>query len=249
MSAFDISLRTTVGRIASVQSFGTVDGPGVRYVVFMQGCPLRCAYCHNPETWNLDGGEEKTAGEIFDTLLRYRSYFGREGGVTVSGGEPLLQSAFVRALFTLCRQASIHTCLDTSGCLFNQDVESLLDVTDLVLLDLKYAYDEQYKRYVGCSLSAPLAFLDRLEERKLPVWIRQVLVRGINDSEEDLLQTAKLLADHQMIQKIELLPFRRLCLEKYQTLGIDFRFGTISDTTEDELAFAYDILKKNGFSR
>lgn len=242
MNAFD--LRSTVGRIASLQSFGTVDGPGIRYVVFMQGCPLRCACCHNPETWTLDGGEEKTAGEIFDTLLRYKSYFGREGGVTVSGGEPLLQSDFVRALFSLCHEASIHTCLDTSGCILSEQTESLLDVTDLVLLDLKYASDAQYQNYVGCSLKAPLAFLDRLEARSIPTWIRQVLIRGVNDSEADLLQTATLFANRQNVQKIELLPFRRLCLEKYRGMGMPFRFAEIADTTEEEIARAYAILER-----
>ena len=244
MSVSDVTLRSELGRIASLQSFGTVDGPGIRYVVFMQGCPLRCACCHNPETWSFDGGEEKTAGEVFDTLLRYRSYFGREGGVTVSGGEPLMQAAFVRALFTLCRDAGIHTCLDTSGCSLNAQIEELLDVTDLVLLDLKYASEAQYQRYVGCSLAAPLAFLDRLEARGIPAWIRQVLIRGKNDSEQDLKQSAQLLDGRSNIQRIELLPFRRLCLEKYKNLGIDFPFAEIDDTTEEEIARAYTFFER-----
>ena len=244
MSASDVTLRAEVGRIASLQSFGTVDGPGIRYIVFMQGCPLRCACCHNPETWAFDGGEEKTAGEIFDMLLRYRSYFGREGGVTVSGGEPLMQAAFVRALFTLCRDEGIHTCLDTSGCSLNAQIEELLDVTDLVLLDLKYASEAQYQSYVGCSLSAPLAFLDRLEARGIPAWIRQVLIRGKNDSELDLKQSAQLLKGRSNIQRIELLPFRRLCLEKYKSLGLDFPFTEIADTTEEEIARARTFFER-----
>ena len=209
----------------------------------MQGCPLRCACCHNPETWNFEGGEEKSVGEIFDMILRYKTYFGRDGGVTVSGGEPLMQSAFVHALFTLCRASSIHTCLDTSGCVLNEKVEQLLDVTDLVLLDLKYSSNEQYESYVGCSLSKPLAFLERLEARKIPTWIRQVLIRSKNDSVNDLQKTAELLKKYHNIQKIELLPFRRLCLEKYQSLGIDFPFSGIEDTTEDEIKRAYQILQ------
>ncbi len=245
MSASEVDFRSVRGRISSLQSFGTVDGPGIRFVVFMQGCPLRCACCHNPETWPFDGGEEKTAGEIFDSLLRYRSYFGHDGGVTVSGGEPLLQAFFVHALFSLCREAGIHTCLDTSGCVLNRQTEKVLDVTDLVLLDLKYPSDEQYQKYVGCSLSLPLDFLERLEMREISTWIRQVLIRGKNDSEHDLLQTAKLLANRRNIRKIELLPFRRLCLEKYRNLGIGFPFADIEDTTEDEIARAYAFLEKN----
>ena len=243
MNASDLTLGASVGRISSIQSFGTVDGPGIRYVVFMQGCSLRCACCHNPETWALDGGEEKKASEVFDAILRYKSYFGRQGGVTVSGGEPLLQAEFVRELFALCRQACIHTCLDTSGCVMNAQVEALLDVTDLVLLDLKYATEALYQRYVGCSISAPVAFLDCLEKRNLPTWIRQVLIRGKNDSEEDIRQTARLVANRPNVQKTEFLPFRRLCLEKYQNLGIKFRFGDISDTTDEEITRAYGILK------
>ena len=245
MNASEKALRAVKGRISSLQSFGTVDGPGVRYVVFMQGCSLRCACCHNPETWALDGGEERTVGEIFDMILRYRSYFGRDGGVTISGGEPLLQDEFVFALFTLCRQASIHTCLDTSGCVIGKKAEKVLSVTDLVLLDLKYATEEKYRRYVGCALDTPLSFLRILTLRNIPVWIRQVIVRGVNDSRDDLLQTKNLLAQAPNVQKIELLPFRRLCLEKYRSMQIEFPFGDIPDTTDEEIARAYAILEEN----
>ena len=241
MSAFDIDLRSVVGRVSAAQSFGTVDGPGIRFVVFMQGCPLRCACCHNPETWDTSGGEEMTAGALFDRILRYKSYFGDTGGVTVSGGEPLVQADFVRALFTLCRASGIHTCLDTSGCIVNDSSVALLSVTDLVLLDMKYASDEKYRQYVGCSLELPLSFLKKLDEVGISTWIRQVIVRGINDSDADIGGLVSIIRGFACIQKIELLPFRRLCKEKYETMGEFFRFGHISDTTEAEIA----ILQKN----
>ena len=139
------------GRINSIQTLGTVDGPGVRFVLFMQGCPLRCGYCHNPDTWNFSGGSEVTAEEIFEKVLRYREYFGKDGGVTVSGGEPTAQAQFVHELFSLCKRAGIHTALDTSGRLWNEDIERLLSLTDLCLLDYKMCDGEKYERYTKCK--------------------------------------------------------------------------------------------------
>ena len=157
-------LQEVQGRIHSIQSLGTVDGPGVRYVVFMQGCPLRCGCCHNPDTWELSAGQVLTAGDAVNRAQRYREYFGQQGGITLSGGEPLLQCGFAEAVFALCHEQGIHTCMDTSGCILNADVEKVLAHTDRVLLDIKYATDEKYRQYVGCSLEKPLAFLKKLEE-------------------------------------------------------------------------------------
>ncbi len=213
------------GRIHSVQTLGTVDGPGVRFVLFMQGCPLRCHCCHNPDTWDFAAGREVSAREIFSQILRYRAYFGKDGGVTVSGGEPLMQAAFVRELFSLCKKEGIHTALDTSGCVLNNAVHELLDVTDLCLLDHKMASDESYRRYVGCGIDGPMRFLSELERRKLPTWLRRVIIEGVSDSVADTKALFDLKNAYTCIKKIELLPFRKLCSTKYESLGIPFPFG------------------------
>lgn len=212
------------GRIHSIQSLGTVDGPGVRGVVFMQGCPLRCGYCHNPDTWDREGGEETTAGAVFEKIRRLKPYFKNGGGLTVSGGEPLLQAAFVRELFTLCHEAGIHTCLDTSGCIWNDEAAALLEVTDLVLLDIKMTSDADYRAHIGCPLTKPLAFLDRLGERGVPAWIRQVIVPGVNDDEENILRLKALLAGRDNVKRVQLLPFKKICVSKYENMGISFPF-------------------------
>ena len=156
------------GCIHSLESFGAVDGPGVRFVVFFQGCPMRCAYCHNPDTWEYEGGKEYTADELISRALRFREYFGKDGGITVSGGEPLLQADFVKELFALAHENGINTCLDTSGCVLNDKVRGLLTVTDRVLLDIKYTSDTLYRENVGCPINAPLDFLDCLNKMQIP---------------------------------------------------------------------------------
>ena len=174
------------GRFNSVQTLGTLDGPGVRFVLFMQGCPLRCGYCHNPDTWDFSGGNETTPEEIMKKALRYREYFGEKGGITVSGGEPLAQADFVCELFSLCKKEKIHTALDTSGSIWNPAVERLLEVTDLCLLDIKMTNDGQYREFIGCGIEKPLSFLEELEKRSIPTWLRQVIVTGINDNTESV---------------------------------------------------------------
>ena len=224
-----------MGRIHSFQSLGTVDGPGVRYVVFMQGCSLRCGCCHNPETWDTCGGTEYEAEDVMNRILRCRDYFGKEGGVTVSGGEPLLQADFVRELFTMCHENGIHTCLDTSGCILNERVHRLLDVTDRVLLDIKYTDEDSYSEYVGCSMDKPLTFLDELEKRQIPTWIRQVIIPQKNDDEDNILRLRKIAGARSCVDKIELLPFRKICQMKYDKLGIDFPFGNIPEPTKEKM--------------
>ena len=210
------------GRVHSFQSLGTVDGPGVRAVVFLQGCPLRCICCHNPDTWDMAGGSETTVDELVNKILRYRSYFGTQGGVTVSGGEPLCQAAFVTELFRRLRTLGISTALDTSGFRFDAQVRELLAVTDLVLLDVKYTTPEDYRRYTGCEMSRVTEFLAYLEQQDIPTWIRHVLIPGYNDNDESLARLSALRKDHTCIRKIELLPFRKLCLEKYHEMNIPF---------------------------
>ena len=213
------------GRIHSIQTLGTVDGPGVRFVLFLQGCPLRCAYCHNPDTWDTHGGKEVTAKEILKNATRYRAYFGKEGGITVSGGEPLMQAEFVRELFTLCKKAGLHTALDTSGCIWNDEVAQLLEVTDLVLLDHKMPDEARYRTHIGCGIGAPERFLDELNKRNIATWLRRVIVTGINDTPQDNRALFALKTTHPCVKKIELLPFHKLCYTKYEQLGIPFPFG------------------------
>ena len=208
------------GRINSIQTLGTVDGPGVRFVLFMQGCPLRCAYCHNPDTWDFSCGSEASAEEIFEKVKRSREYFGKEGGVTVSGGEPTMQADFVYELFSLCREAGIHSALDTSGCVWNEKVERLLSVTDLCLLDYKMCNDKDYLRYTQCEKAAVDKFLGELQNRNIDTWLRQVIVKGINDTAESVKYLYDVADSHSCVKKVELLKFRKLCAPKYENLGI-----------------------------
>ena len=223
------------GRVHSIQSMGTLDGPGVRFVIFLQGCPLRCKCCHNPDTWDLCGGTEYTAEELIKKALRFKEYFGCEGGVTVSGGEPLMQADFVREIFELCHESGLNTCLDTSGCLLNEKTKAILSVTDRVLLDIKYVSDELYRKNVGCSIETPLAFLDYLCEQNIPTTVRQVIIPTQNDSECDALELKSIVNDHKNVDKVELLPFRKICQVKYDNMGIEFPFGNIPEPTKDQM--------------
>ncbi len=223
------------GRINSIQTLGTVDGPGVRFVLFMQGCPLRCGYCHNPDTWDFEKGNEAGAEELFEKVKRYREYFGKDGGVTVSGGEPLMQAEFVRELFALCKTAGIHTALDTSGCVWNEKVESLLEVTDLCLLDHKMPDAESYEKHTRCKKENVDRFLEELQKRNIDTWLRRVIVKGINDDAESTRALYAVADAHPCVKKVELLKFRKLCTPKYENLGIEFPFGYIPETTDEDI--------------
>ena len=225
------------GRIHSFQSLGTVDGPGIRFVVFMQGCNLRCGCCHNPDTWEMSAGTEYTADEILAKVLRFREYFGKKGGITLSGGEPLLQSEFAYELFDLCHQNGINTCLDTSGSIMNDSVRKLLTVTDRVLLDIKYADEDSYRKYVGCAIAKPIEFLAYLNEQKIPVTLRQVIIPTLTDNEDSVNFLVDLRKKCEHVDKIELLPFRKICQVKYDEMQIDFPFAHIP-------AAGTDVIKK-----
>ena len=224
-----------VGRVHSIQSMGTLDGPGVRFVVFMQGCNLRCKCCHNPDTWKFGGGVEYSPEELCTKALRYREYFSKEGGVTVSGGEPLLQAEFVSELFCLLHKEGIHTCLDTSGSLLNDAIKRLLQNTDRVLLDIKYTNDKQYLDNVGCSIGTTLEFLAYLNEQKIPTTLRQVIIEGINDTEENINVLKEIAWKNTCVDKIELLPFRKICQTKYDAMGIIFPFADIPETKAETI--------------
>lgn len=222
------------GRIHSFQSLGTVDGPGVRCVVFMQGCPLRCVCCHNPDTWDLSGGEVVEADELVKKIVRFKSYI-KNGGVTVSGGEPLMQAEFVTELFRKLKTLGIHTALDTSGCVWNGSIDELLKYTDLVLLDYKYADADSYLKYTKCRQSSVDTFLEKLEKRNIPTWIRRVIIPNLNDDEASMLQLKSLAEKYSCIEKTELLPFRKLCMEKYNSMGIPFPLADTPEPTAENM--------------
>lgn len=215
------------GRIHSIQSLGTLDGPGVRFVVFFQGCNLRCGCCHNPDTWDFAGGTLSDAKEIVAKAVRFREYFGNEGGITLSGGEPILQAEFACEIFKLCHEQGINTCLDTSGNILTEPVKRLLGHTDRVLLDVKYTDDEQYSANVGCSLNSVLEFLDYLDGHNIVTALRQVIIPTLNDTEENVLKLKAIAKEHKNVDKIELLPFRKICQTKYDNMKIRFAFGNL----------------------
>ena len=226
---------TKILKVHSIQSMGTLDGPGVRFVIFTQGCPLRCKCCHNPDTWDASGGKDYSPEELMTRAARYKEYFGRDGGITVSGGEPLLQAEAVKELFEFCHENGINTCLDTSGCVLNEKVKDLLTVTDRVLLDVKYVTDSLYRENVGCSIGTPLAFLDYLCEKNIPTTIRQVIIPTQNDSDESVLELKKIVDAHKNVDKVELLPFRKICQVKYDKMGLEFPFSSIPEPSRDRM--------------
>ena len=237
-----------IGRIHSFESFGTVDGPGIRYVVFLQGCPLRCQYCHNPDTWDA-GGKDYTAEQVVSQALRYKNYFGDKGGVTVTGGEPLVQIDFVTELFTLFKSKGIHTCVDTSGITFNPHSQSsvdkhkkLLEVADLFLVDIKHIDDEACKKLTGQSNENTLAFLRFLSDHNKPIWIRQVLVPGITDGEEDLQKTRAFIDELRSVERVEVLPYHTMGTVKYEKLGLAYPLQGVEAPSKERVAGAKRIL-------
>ena len=225
------------GHVHSIQTLGTLDGPGVRFVIFAQGCPLRCGCCHNPDTWDASGGNTLSAQELVHRAMRYREYFRKDGGITLSGGEPLLQAQFATALFEECHKVRINTCLDTSGCTLNDEVKRLLLHTDRVLLDIKYPTDALYREYVGCGIEAPLRFLQYLNQMEIPTTLRQVIIPGLTDTEESM-DFLSLLAQerNKCVDSIELLPFRKLCVSKYERMELPFRFSEMDEPTKERMA-------------
>ena len=204
------------GRIHSIESMALVDGPGVRSVVFLQGCHLRCQYCHNPDTWSMTGNsiQEMSAQELVKRLSRFKPYYGDKGGVTFSGGEPLLQSDFLREALPLCKAAGLHTCLDTAGC-GTGGYEDILRFTDLVLLDIKHYTREGYQRVTGQTPDASLAFLDTAQKMNIPLWIRHVVVPGLTDGKEHFEGLDKYIRTLKHVERVELLPYHVLWVHKY----------------------------------
>lgn len=236
------------GKIHSVESFGSVDGPGVRYIVFLQGCHMRCKYCHNPETWAMEGGEELTAKEVFDKAYRYRNYWKKNGGITVSGGEALLQIDFVIALFKLAKEKGVHTTLDTSGNPFTREepffskFNELMKVTDLFMLDIKQIDDEKHKKLTGWTNSNILDLAQYLSDNGKAMWIRHVLVPGITTDDADLEKLRDFVGSLKAVERFEILPYHTLGVFKWENLGIPYELGDVMPPTKEEIAHAEEIL-------
>lgn len=235
------------GFIHSLESFGTVDGPGIRYVVFFQGCPMRCLYCHNPDTWEFGKGEEMAVDEVLSGLLRNRSFY-ITGGITATGGEPLAQMEFLTELFTKAKENGIHTTLDTSGIMFDPAdtaaMDRLMSVTDLVMLDIKHIFPEEHKKLTGHANSRILAFAEYLKEMKKPLWIRHVVVPGITFEREELLALGCYLKTLPNIEKLEVLPYHAMGKVKYESLGIDYPLTDTPQLTKAEAAEAEAIIRQ-----
>ena len=243
------------GRIHSFESFGTVDGPGIRYVVFMQGCPLRCKYCHNPDTWEFGGGTEYSAEEVAAQALRYKSYWRGGGGVTVSGGEPLAQIDFVTELFRILKQSGVHTCVDTSGVTFNpQNSESLqrhtrlIKYTDLFLLDIKHPNDASCRSLTGAGNANALAFAKFLSENGKDIWIRQVLVQGYTDDDGSLLATRRIIDGLKTVKRVEVLPYHTMGEVKYKNMGVPYPLAGVNPPPQERVENAKRILGTERFT-
>ncbi len=233
-----------IGKIHSIETFGTVDGPGIRFVVFMQGCTLRCKYCHNRDTWDPHIGKDMSADELVNEILRYKSYMDNSGGgVTVSGGEPLLQAEFVTELFKKLKKLNIHTALDTAGSIpISQQIKELLQYTDLVLLDIKHIDDEKAKILTGFSNKNNLEFAEYLNNINLPVWIRQVLVPGYTDDPFDLQKLKQFIDTLQNVKKVEILPYHNLGKYKWEEIEGKYELENVVSPSQEQINIAKNIL-------
>ena len=235
---------SAIGYIFHRETFGAVDGPGLRLVLFLQGCPLRCPYCHNPEGQPLSIGQEITIEEVMAQLARYASYY-KGGGLTISGGEPLVQSAFVGDLLARCHTAGIHTVLDTSACIQTEEAMAACQQADLLLLDVKTALPEQHQAVFGFPLTQVEAMLAQRQSWQKPVWVRQVIAPGLTANQEQIMALARLLKPYSVIERVELLPFRKLCLPKYAALGLDFPMKDTPEPSAEMMAGLRAILAEN----
>lgn len=237
------------GKLHSYESCGTVDGPGLRYVIFTQGCPLRCKYCHNPDTWKLaDATYEESAEFVFKEISRYKPFFRNGGGMTMTGGEPLMQPKFAREVFKLCKEDGIHTAVDTSGFYLNDEVKETLKYVDLVLLDLKCIDPEIYKDLTKVDLEPTLKFAKYLAEIGKPVWIRHVLVPGITDRDDLLEELADFMATLGNIEKVEILPYHSLGEYKWQEMGMDYELKGVEAPSQERVENAKRIIGSRGLS-
>lgn len=230
-------------KIHSIESFGTVDGPGIRFVLFLQGCHLKCKYCHNRDTWDINGGEYKSLDDIFEKIIKYKNYIYPNGGVTVTGGEPLLQVKFLIELFEKLKKENIHTCIDTSGMVsLTDDIKHLLSLTDLVLLDIKHINTEKSKDLVGFNNERELAFAKYLSNNNIHMWVRQVLIPGYTDDEKDLLKLRDFISTLKTVDKIELLPYHDMGKYKWKKLGLNYELEGVRPANDEDIKRAKKIL-------
>ena len=214
------------GRIHSIETCGAVDGPGLRYIVFTQGCPLRCQYCHNPDTWKATDGNETTTEELIEDIVKYKSFMNASnGGVTVSGGEPFLQPEFLKDLLMKCKENGLHTAVDSSGYVNLNIADPILDYTDLVLLDIKSYNKDVFKSLTGVELDRTIAFAKHLEQRGIPIWLRYVFVPNLTDNHEDIEHLAQFLSTLTNLQRIDILPFHKMGEYKWEQLGYDYKLA------------------------
>ena len=238
-----------IGNLHSIESFGLVDGPGVRCVVFLRGCPMRCRYCHNPDTWKGEGGEAWEAKDLLKKVLRFRPYWKDNGGITVSGGEAMTQMAFVTEFFTLAKKEGVHTALDTSGILFpmGEDrtaFDALMAVTDLVILDIKEMEAGKHKALTGCDNAPILAMARYLSEMGKPMWIRHVLVPGLTDEPEGLRKLGRFLSGLKTVERFEMLPYHSLGVYKWESLGLPYTLQEALPPTEEEMQKACALVEE-----
>jgi len=237
------------GYIHSTESLGTRDGPGIRFVIFMQGCPMRCKYCHNPDTWKLCNGNKITIDELMGRIKKCKPYFSRSnGGITISGGEPTLQFEFVLELLKRCKEEGLHTAIDTSGYIDVDRFKEMLPYIDLVLLDIKQMDDAKHQELTGVSNSKTLQIVELLEKEAQPYWIRNVIVPGYTDNEVDLEKLAQFLSDKEYMEKLELLPYHNLGQHKWQELGIKYELKDVELPSEEMMERVESIFKKYGIT-
>ncbi len=242
MEKQDIDLKY-YAKVHSIESFGTVDGPGIRFVLFLQGCHLQCKYCHNRDTWDMNGGEYKSLDNIFEKIMKYKNYIYPNGGVTVTGGEPLLQVKFLIELFEKLKKENIHTCVDTSGMVaLTDDIKKLLSLTDLVLLDIKHIDSEKCKNLVGFNNEKELAFARYLSDNNIHMWIRQVLVPGYTDDEQDLLKLKDFINSLNTVDKVEILPYHDMGRYKWEKLGLKYELDGVRVANDNDVKRAKNLL-------
>ena len=236
---------TIKGNIHSIESCGTVDGPGIRFVIFMQGCPMRCQYCHNPDSWTTNANKLMTVDEIMQKYDGVKEFV-QSGGITVTGGEPLLQINFVTELFKAAKSKNIHTALDTSGITFNpqntETIDELLKYTDLVLLDIKHINNEEHKKLTGCSNQNILKFAQYLSEKGIPMWIRHVVVKDITLNEEYLTELGKFIKTLKTVKALDVLPYHDMAIPKYEALNINYQLKNTQPTTKQQAIWARDVI-------
>ncbi len=237
------------GYIHSTESFGSVDGPGVRFIIFVNGCPMRCQFCHNPDTWKMQDGELRSADELLKTALRYRTYWKKEGGITVSGGEPLMQMDFLIDLFKKAKAEGVHTNIDTSGAVFTREepffskLEELMKYTDMLMLDIKHIDDEQHQILTGHTNKNILDFARYLSDIKKPIWIRHVLVPERSDKDEYLHRLHDFIETLDNVERVEVLPYHTLGEYKWKELGYDYPLAGIDPPTKERIENANQILE------